>query len=200
MKQTDVRRIVIFLPIVCLIFGAAVAYSQYRRMVSFQEQQAALQVKIDRLQQTIKETTGQDASLKIATFPRTVDEEPNFLNRLKLLAADSGVKIIRWTSTAKPAGVAPGTEASKQPPALKDVTEIASRVDIAGPYAAVRAFTVRALDSPRLLAINDIVWARDQKSGTKLSMTLSRYVTPPEAVSSTRTTAAPTSSTAGGSQ
>jgi Tfp pilus assembly protein PilO len=200
MIKSDIRRISILLPIVCLIFGLAVAYSQYRRLQALEKDRDAVQGKITRLQQTLRASTGDAPYEKLATYPATTSEEPSFLNRLKQLAAESGVQILRWSSTRKLAGTTPGAQPTEQPPALRDITEITSKLEVAGPYNSVRAFTVRVLDSPRLLTISDVTWGRDTQLGTKLSMNLSRYVAPPTAEETQGSTAAFNGAPAGGSK
>lgn len=170
----------IWLIILCLLISIGLVYYQYYRLTSAK---ASLEQGANTLSTLLKSIDEVKANKGVIHTPaelETTEEDTEFLRGLREAARESNVQIVKWTSTARPAGTngpAPaGSAQAQQPAELKGLTEIVSDLEVFGEFDDVRSFITRLESSPRLLNMDQIDWRRGQTEGTRLSMILTRYV------------------------
>ena len=151
------------------------------------------------LDANIREAKSRGNEGKVPAVPKTKEEDTNFLNELKKNASDTSIQIVRWTSRNVPAA---GTGAAKTDEnaklALVGLTAVVSDLEVFGPYENVRSFVIHLESAPRLLNMNNVSWHRGVQAGTRLSMTLTRYVSEPTVGSATVASQATASEGMGG--
>jgi hypothetical protein len=169
------------LPIGCVLIAGAVLFFQHKRLDEAQVQlrsaeDAAIKAAMER-DSALRD--GQD--LRFAAAEKTPIEESQFLNDLRVRAAASGVKLLRWNSRAIEFGgesnSSTTTEEKEKQDKLKGIIKIASDLTLAGPYANARRFVGGLTSSERLYTLGNVRWARTEK-GTELLLTISRYIQP----------------------
>jgi len=177
------------LPIGCVLIAGAVLFFQHKRLDEAQGQlrkaeDSAIQAAIER-DKALRD--GQD--LRFAAAEKTSLEESQFLNDLRIRAASSGVKLLRWNSRAIEFG---GETSSSDTPEekekqekLKGIIKIASDLTLQGPYANARRFVGGITASERLYTLGNVRWARSEEGGTELLLTISRYIQPNQGLMST---------------
>lgn len=129
----------------------------------------------------------QPSSRRYAAAEQNKMEETLFLTDIRQRAAASGVTIVSWTSQASPAdpkraSARPGevipVEPAKPGDELSDITQVVSNLALSGSYRALRTFLGGLASSDRLFTVGNVNWTRTDK-GTQLTVTLTRYVQPP---------------------
>lgn len=166
--------VTIVLPIVCALFAIGCIYYQMRRLSEAKEHTTVAEKHIALLKENIKDAGSIGEGAKLPTLSATSDEDTVFLDELKKAAQESGITIVKWDSKPKPAG---SENNATQPAILKGVTAIHSDLEVYGPYESVRAFVIKLESWPRLLNMNSVAWHRGTKTGTRLFMDVTRYVT-----------------------
>ncbi len=188
-------------PIFCLLLAIGTVLYQYLRLTNARTDLVTTRNQEKTLDQSLAATAASKGIIHTPSVPETPQEDTQFLTGLRQAAAESGIQIVKWSSSSRPAGTggASGTATpnQKQPAALKGLTEILSDLEVFGPYDNVRAFVMRLEASPRLLNMDHVSWHRGQKDGTRLFMILTRYVSSPGAGANPGGQAAPTGTTGG---
>lgn len=166
------------MPVAFILFALGTVYFQSRRLNETTDSVKRAEKKLEVLNKSIKEYAAQPEGEKLPTVAATQEEDTRFLEGLKKVAQETGAELVKWTSTVRPAGtegvVVPG---SAPPPELKGVKEVVGDLEVYGDYAAVRAFVQRLETGSRLVNMSNITWRRGLQSGTRLQLTVIRYVT-----------------------
>lgn len=177
-RMRNSRLLSVGMPIVFVFFGFVMVFIQYRRLSDANSSLADSQKKLDSLNAIVAKAKIEPEGDKIPVVPATREEDTRFLEGLKRTAQETGTQLVKWVSTIRPAGSQPGvTSTGNTPPSeLKNVYEVLGDLEVYGDYNAVRAFVQRLEAGPRLLNMNNVTWRRGIKSGTRLQMTVIRYV------------------------
>ncbi len=162
------------IPCICAVIALVSVYLQYNRLTTADRNIKDAENQIKLLDEDLKKSRGNEFASKVPSVPNTPEEDTQFLDGLKLSAQRTGVTILKWSSTSKPAGT--DTPNQPQPVPLQGVTAILSDLEVQGPYESVRAFVINLESQPRLLNMNNLSWHRGTKEGTKLFVNLVRYV------------------------
>jgi hypothetical protein len=168
----------LLVPLVCLILSGAVVFYEWRRNQQLADDRLQVEKQIAFHEKLMGQITQMPQPSRMPTVEMTENEQPSFLNSLRLSADAYQVRLVRW-SNAVPV---PGAGGSADDPARKimpaGVIPIASQVELQGRYEQVRQFLYELMRSPRLLNISDIRWSRGEPwPNTRLTFTLTRYVT-----------------------
>lgn len=116
---------------------------------------------------------------RVPSVAPSVQEQPEFLNYLRVVAHTTNVRLVKWTNTPVVQTVnaegKPTDPSSVLPPG---VTAIHSAVEIGGSFNNIRQFLYYVSKSRRLLNVTDVKWTRtvDRWAGTSASFSLIRYV------------------------
>jgi Tfp pilus assembly protein PilO len=184
--MVDERRqklINVWMPAFCAAVALLIVFLQYRNLNQAKADVAETQHKIQALDENLKDRVNK-LGIKAPAVLLTSKEDTMFLEDLKKAAQDTGIQIVRWTSTSRPAGADQGAA----PPAiLKGITAVNSELEVYGPYDSVRAFVRRLESWPRMLNMSGVSWHRGTKDGTRLFMTVIRYVREPSVGSASAT-------------
>ncbi len=191
------KLISVWLPVFCVVLAAAVGYNQYHRLTQARSDLDKANLELQSIERKIQESKQAMENDRVPTVTSTKEEDTQFLNGLKKAAVETGVQIVRWSAKAPDTALQGGPP---PPAALKGITTVESNLEVYGPYESVRAFVVRLESAPRLLNMNHISWHRGQYTGTRLAMTLTRYVSEPGASSADKGPQSPVVTGAGGTK
>lgn len=184
MRNDGLRILGWIIPILCMaiagwiLYGQSLAYTD----ASLKNNQANRDIQQAQKEKELYKSL--KPSSRYAAGDDVPSEEPAFLNFLRARCEADHVLIDRYQTTtvvygrdkqATPADA--GTAAL-----LKGIRKISSTFTFIGVYADIRKLLGELETSDRLYTLTNITWvlARDGSS-TSLSVTLSRYVAPPEA-------------------
>lgn len=176
MNQSRYRVLGWLAPSLCMALSLVVFFSQAGRLraASVHRQQASIL-----LQRALADRAAATTSARKHVPSTTVaspDEETRFLAELRNRAAASGTQILKWTSSAKPAGPTPDPD--KADPVLRDVTAIQCELTLGGGFPQLCAFLRELQGAQRLYTLSNVTWNRSKEHVTTLSCVLSRYTTP----------------------
>lgn len=163
-------------PILCLGLGAWLIWGQYQKSVALETDLARVSKNVEFQKTMIAEIGSQPLAEKEPAAPISDAEQAAFLEDLRQIARNTGVVLTKWANVP----TAPPTEANKVVlPAW--ITPMLSNLEVSGPYPAIRNFLYEIARAPRLLNFSGVKWTRnDEKNTTSLSVTITRYVTPPQ--------------------
>jgi hypothetical protein len=176
MNRTVVLRIFAAItPVICVALGTWLVWSQYRRTVTLEEDLGNVTRNLLFQKTMIDEIGSQPLAAKEPAAPFSDAEQSAFLEGLRQIARSSGVTLSKWTNVPSP----PKAENDKVLlPA--GITPMLSNLEVSGPYEAIRSFLYEVARAPRLLNFSSVRWIRKEDSDiTTLSVTITRYVTPP---------------------
>lgn len=166
------------IPIACMTSGSLATYTQYQRLETAKHGLERAEGELGLAEAAF--TAAQKAKLetRYAAQPETLNEEAAFLRDLRKRAVESGVAIIKWTSSVTPAAP-PATPSEKQkdakPDPLQGIKRVSSDLTIEGPYPNMRTFAQGLLESDRLYTASNLRWARIDEGGTRMTVTIARY-------------------------
>lgn len=189
-KLQQYRLFAILVPIICFGIGGWVVFNQHRRLGQLKIEHEATEKNLAFQRRMIEQIGSEPLAAKEPTVPASNAEQAAFLEGLRTLASDAGVTLTKWTNVA-----AQPIDKSKPTTALPaGVSEALSTLEIEGPYNNVRSFLYAIGLAPRLLNFSGIKWSRSTETdSTNLKVTITRYVSPPEPVSTpASTTSIPT--------
>lgn len=185
-------------PLIALAIAGAVATTQYFRLRGLEEEHVRTERSLEFVRKMISEMQSQPHIQKEAAVPRSPDEQAIFLDQLRQYAIAYGVDLSRWAIVRTPPQPATSSDSQKQPVGPEPLV---SSVDVSGEFENVRAFLYSLVRAPRLLNLTNLRWARqegDKPNVTRVSFTLTRYVSreaapaaPASASARTSTEAAP---------
>ncbi|MBI3721162.1 MAG: hypothetical protein HY248_01300 [Fimbriimonas ginsengisoli] len=167
------------LPFGCILLACGIWYLQMHRLAITRGDAKAAQLQLDTLMEDITSTKRHIQTGKVAALPATREEDTRFLEDLKKAAEDTGITIVKWASHAQPAGTQGAATGAAHPPELQGVTAILSDLEVYGPYESVRAFVLKLESWRRMISMNNMSWHRGNKAGTRLFVTVIRYVYQP---------------------
>lgn len=167
--------------LVCVVIGAGILWYQYDRLEKGKVELAATESKIELTKATLKATTASAATGQARVVPATKEEEAEFVEHFRTLAAVNGVDVVRWTAQPAPQAPPPDPGAPKPAtPAIPAVTSAAVNVELAGTYEAVRKMIDELMKGKRLVAIEDATWERlEEGRRSRLQCRIVRFVGPP---------------------
>lgn len=187
MKADIIRIFGWVVPGICLAGAAGVLFNRHQTLA------AELQA-LDNANRAVQLAGSERAAIEIrptarryAAAEQNKMEETLFLTDIRQRAAASGVSIVSWTSQTSPAdpkraNARPGEnvpiEPAKPGDELSDITQVISNLTLSGTYRALRTFLGGLASSDRLFTVGNVNWTRKDK-GTELTVTLTRYVQPP---------------------
>lgn len=181
------RLLAVLAPIVCLALGVWLVWSQYRRSVALEDDLARVRKNVEFQKSMIAEIGSQPLAAKEPSLTMSDAEQATFLEGLRKIAGDSGVVLTKWSNVAAPA---PDPE-GKVAPLPDGVIPVLSNLEVNGPYASVRSFLYEIGKAPRLLNFSAVKWRRkDTDDTTTLSLTITRYVSPPDPAAPAQTSIA----------
>jgi Tfp pilus assembly protein PilO len=185
------RLLAVLAPIVCLALGVWLVWSQRQRSVTLEQDLARVRKNVEFQKSMIAEIGSQPLAAKEPSLTMSDAEQATFLEGLRKIAGDSGVVLTKWTNVAAPA---PDPN-SKAEPLPDGVLPVLSNLEVNGPYASIRSFLYEIGRAPRLLNFSAVKWRRkDTDDTTTLSLTITRYVSPPDPASPVPTSAVSTDS------
>ena len=163
-------------PILCLALGTWLVWSQYRRSVTLADDLARVHKNVEFQKSMIAEIGSQPLAEKEPSLAMSDAEQATFLEGLRKIASDSGVVLTKWTNVA-----APTNPDAKADPLPDGIIAVLSNLEVNGPYSSVRSFLYEIGKAPRLLNFSAVKWGRkDTDDTTTLSLTITRYVSPPD--------------------
>ena len=173
--------IVVIGPLLCILIAAALCFVQYRRSAALDADISKTNNQIALVSRKLAEFETTPRKSRSAAALLTTDEQPAFVNWLRMTASFARVKIIKWTNVKSPAAATGTTEdktAKAKNPLPRNVSALTSAVEVGGTYSDIREFLYSLLRAQRLLTMTGIQWTRDDKwPATKVTFTLTRYVT-----------------------
>ncbi|HEY0866627.1 MAG TPA: hypothetical protein VGE01_04590 [Fimbriimonas sp.] len=176
------------IPVICMAGGSYATYSQYSRLQTAKESQAAAELDRKRAEDALTLARKQvEEAGRYAAEPSTDFEGTLFLNDLRLRAQKAGVQIASWKTTTAPASAGAGSD-EKRAKLLEGIDRVSSELVLDGSYQAGRAFVEDLTRTERLYTINSARWNRGAEGGTQLTITVSRYVMKPSASTPTERT------------
>lgn len=178
-SHLNIAKIVI--PFLCFLIAGGVISYEIRRIRRLEGERIQVEQNIATVEK-LRQELDQHTPVMLNRFPtaqQSPQEQADFLNKLRAYAAATQIRIVRWTN-ATPIAPASGGESGppKQSSIPPGVLPISSSIEVSGLYNDIRAFLYSLLRDPRLFSLTDIEWQRsDRWPRTRVSMTLTRYVT-----------------------
>jgi hypothetical protein len=188
----DVYRILGWLvPSLCILGSARVIYNCNQEFRAATADQLRVHTDLQLAQATKAGVDRQPAGSQFAAATMNPMEETLFLNDLRNRARTTGAIIAKWTSKATiytdtPTLAYDATTARL----LNGITKVDCDLTLTGDYHSVRTLIQGLLGSHRLFTIDNAAWTRAD-SGTQLTLSLGRYVSPPAKNATTPSTASP---------
>ena len=191
MKIDGIRAVGWGAPILCMLILGFVLYSQNSAFKSASQDLVVANKELDDATKD-KETTDKFKSSRyFATIDETNDEESSFLTYLRTTAGTFGVTLVQWSSTSaefgKDKSISPVD--AKSAAILKGIRRVSSSLTLSGKYFGLRQFIGELESSNRLYSLSGITWNRTDAGDNSLNVTVSRYVSSPNQVTETTTTA-----------
>ena len=168
-------------------------YRQYARLQLAKAELVEASAGLAQSQVTLDLARRQSAISRFyAAAPADPAEQTVFIDDLRRRAQAAGVNVVSWraiTSPVKPAPPANSdgtTSLTPEEELLKGVDRVSSELTLQGPTARLRSFLGGFPRSDRLYTVSAVTWERapNDAPGTRLALTVSRYVTAPLAPAS----------------
>jgi len=180
MKSEGLRMLGWIIPIVCMTVAAWVLYGQNEAFseASFKRNQANREVEEAQKEKDLYKLLPMEH--RYASVPDVALEETAFLNYLRTRCAANGVRFDKYQTQT----ITYGKDKQATPPdpknatLLKGIRKISSTITFVGEYGSVRKLLGELESSDRLYTLTNVAWALAEH-GTTLTMTISRYVEPP---------------------
>lgn len=191
MKSSVYRLSALIAPLVCLAIAVGLGVSQYLRLKSIEQERVQTEGTISFVRQLIADLNAQPIVSKVAAVANTPDEQNLFLDQLRLYAAEAGVDVTRWQTVAAPREqVTSATPTTPNPAAATTVPQgpppLLANVEVVGNYDKNRKFLYLLMRAERLMNLSNIKWERAESprlpQGTRVSFTLTRYVSDKESL------------------
>ena len=182
-------------PLICFFIAVGLVFYEVHRLHQLRDDTRQTQQQIAQIDKMLREITQHPVATKIPAVGISPTEQVDFLNMLRLYANESKVRLTRWSNATPIAPSSSGTASADAHKAAlpPGVTSVASAIEVGGHYAGVRQFLYYLLSDRRLINMTDLKWSRDQWPTTKLTFTLTRYISQqaaPAAPASTPSTGA----------
>jgi len=163
-------------PVFCVLLAAAVTYLQFARYKRATGDSIAADEKTKAVQDTLNLASKGSAKALWPYLPATRQEETEFLSRLKTVAQQHGVKLLKWTAV-QAATPQPDSNDAKKDEAAVEATPLKGQLEVSGSFDNATAFLNDLLGGNRLLCLDAVKWMRDaENDGTNLSCTITRFV------------------------
>lgn len=177
MRTRGFTGLFVLLPIAAACVFGYIGYGQYRRVETAKLERTEINADLRNVQQLLAALENQPLINKRVSAVRTEEEQANFLDNLRIHAANADVRVELFVAQApaiRPEGQAP-------PPGEADTTRylpMLSTVTVVGSFENTRAFAFAIMQSDRLMNMSQVKWDRITASGDlRLNFLLTRYVT-----------------------
>lgn len=168
--------LLVLIPIAILTLFAFLGYGQYTRIETAKFQQKSINSDIQQVRMLMAALQEQPVLGKHIASRRSAQEQADFLESLRIHAADARVKIELFVAQAPivmPANPDQSVDSltSKYQPMLTTVA-------VVGPFEGTREFAYAIMHSDLLMNMSQIKWERSNTTGeVRLTCLITRYVT-----------------------